>query len=203
MSRLSRPGSGRALLPALLVAGVVVAGTMFLRGQPPRRARAQETPADPAATAHEAAGVEVGGASVLDAFEARLAEARARVAEDPDDREAVLVLARLLHDGHRVADAIPHYRKALELDPSEPGAYHDLASAYGAIGAWDDASEVLRRRLERDPADAVALYDLGAVLANQGRTDEAVPLFERALRHTSDGALRARISAALARAREG
>ncbi len=94
---------------------------------------------------------------------------------------------------------MPYYRKAIELDPAEAQAYYDLASAHAELGEWDEAADVLQDRLDQDPGDAVARYDLAAVRANEGRTEEAARLFEEARAATTDGALLARISDALAR----
>lgn len=195
----------RVVAPAILVLGVMAATILFLRNQPAASSDAgvgngprQEAPAD---AAHAAAGVETGGAAgdVAARFQQQVEVLEEQLAAAPSDRGLVLRLAQLLHDGHRVADALPLYRRAMELDRSDPQPYYDLASAQAGLGDWDAAAAVLEERLDQDPGDAVALYDLGAVRANQGRPVEAARLLEEAREATTDGALRARISEALAR----
>lgn len=204
MRRLEQGASVRVFAPLVLVVGVVAATFLFLRSQPARRDGAgsgAETPTAPADAAHAAAGVQTGNGAgdVAARFQEQVRALEAQLAANPGDRGMVLRLAQLLHDGHRVGDALPLYRRAMELDPSDPQPYYDLASAHAGLGDWDAAASVLEERLDLNRQDAVALYDLGAVRANQGRPAEAVRLLEEAREATSDGALRARISEALAR----
>lgn len=190
-------------LSALLLACVAAATVGFARSQPAWRARRgggrTAVGAVAAASAPGSASHVTPAGDVATLFQRRVAELEARLEAAPSDRSALLELARLLHDGHRVPDAISLYRKALDLDPSDAQVWYDLATAHGEIGAWDRAAEVLMDRLERAPADAVALYDLGAVRANQGRLEEARRHFEAAEGLATDGVLKARISSALAR----
>jgi tetratricopeptide (TPR) repeat protein len=191
-----------------LIAGMSVAVLLFARGRRP--APEPGTPdmsstsagvrgdSAAAAAAHRAAGVtDANDASRI--FAERRSALAASLALEPNRRDLVLQMARLLHDGHRTRDAIPYYEKALEMGDGEAQAYYDLASAHAELGQWGQAADVLDRRLDQDGGDAVALYDLGAVRANQGRTMDARVLFERARSATSDGELLARISEALAR----
>ena len=195
----------RVVAPAILVVGVLAAVLLFFRSQPARTTRptpgSAERTSAPADAAHAAAGVRTGGETgdVAARFQQQVEALEAQLAASPSDRALVLRLAQFLHDGHRVADAVPLYRRAMELDPEDPQPYYDLASAYAGLGEWESAAEVLDQRLDQDPTDEVALYDLGAVRANQGRTADARRLLEEAREATTDGALRARISEALAR----
>lgn len=205
MNHANRGPSVRVLAPALLVLGVVAATLLFLRAQPSPTAGPVPAPGGqsgaPADAAHAAAGVQMGGGAgdVAARFQQQVDALQEQLAASPSDRLLVLRLAQLLHDGHRVPDALPLYRRAMELDPSDPQPYYDLAAAHAGLGDWDAAAAVLEERLARKAGDAVALYDLGMVRANQGRPDEAQLRLQQARDATSDGALRARISEALAR----
>lgn len=202
--------SARTLAPALLVVGMGLAGLAFARSRTPGPSSAPESMAagsgsldSAAAAAHAAAGIVPDGSSAAQVFEKRLSALEGRLGTEPDRRDLVLEMARLLHDGHRGREAVAYYRKAIEMDPGDPHAYYDLAALHGELGAWDEAADVLQDRLNRNLGDAVALYDLGAVRANQGRVKEARALLERAREATTDGELGARISQALARLKEG
>ncbi|GMV05046.1 MAG: hypothetical protein AMXMBFR53_13260 [Gemmatimonadota bacterium] len=196
--------SSRLVLPGVLLAGVALATLGFARSQGAWRARrSEELPhgvfpqAAGEATSRPGATAGTGDVAVL--FRRRVQELEARLEDAPGDRRAMLELARLLHDGHRVGDAVARYREALELDPADAQVTYDLASALGEMGRWEEAAEVLSERVDAAPQDAVALYDLGAVRANQGRTEAARRHMEAALEVATDGALRARISQTLAR----
>ena len=196
------PVRARVLTPAIVVlaaAGILVVA----RGEGRTPATPAAAPAGDPAAAHAAAGV-VAGPEVQAAFEARLRNLQAQVDAAPRDRARVLELARLLHDGHRTREAVPLYQRAIEIDPSEPGALFDLASAYGELGEWGRARDVLRARVEAAPADAVALYDLGVVEANLGDDAAAAELLRRALSVVgTDTELRARIEDVLSRLAPG
>jgi len=150
--------------------------------------------------AHEAAGLPAaGGTSANTVFEAKAARLRDEVRAEPDNPGTHLALARFLHDGHRLQEAIGHYRRALELDPDNATTHYDLAAAYATIDSWEAAAVILRTRLQRAPDDLTARYDLGAVLANAGRSPEARKVWMEALEGAPEGTHRTRIEAALER----
>lgn len=190
-----------ARLPAVLslVLGMAITGVLYAR-RPGGPDAVPDDPAAAAALAHEAAGVVVGDVGpVAPGFQSRVDSLRARVETTPDDLDGVLELARLLHDGHRPDEAVPFYRRALELEPGRAEVTYDLAAALSAAGDAEGASDVLRRRLDDVPDDAVAMYNLGALRANAGDMEGARRWFDRAVTTTSDGALRARAREALDR----
>lgn len=183
------------VLPALLLAGIAAATLGFARSTgvplPPPNGQPTHASGRPFANAP--------GGDEPRLFRRKADELEARLARAPSDRDAVLELARLLHDGHRAADAIPLYRRALALAPGDAHVAYDLASAHGELGEWEEAAAVLGERLDDHPGEAVTLFDLGAVRANQERVQEARLYLEAAREATTDGALLARISQALAR----
>ncbi len=154
-------------------------------------------PTPPAAGAPE--GAPGPSPEVAARFAERVAALEARGAAAPGDRDALLELARLLHDGHRVRDALPRYRQAIALDPDDPGPYYDLASAHASLGAWDNARAVLEERLARAPGDGVALYDLGVIEVQAGDGAAAARRWRRAQEVATDPDLRRRVEVALAR----
>jgi Flp pilus assembly protein TadD len=167
------------------------------------RTRPAAPAVDAAAEAHAAAGVTT-GPEVSAAFSGRVVELEQKVQAAPDDRAAVLELARLLHDGHRTREALPHYRRAIALDPTDPVPHYDLAAAHGELGEWAEARGVLLARVEAVPTDATALYDLGVVEISLDDQEAAVAWWRQARGAAgSDAALRTRIDEALARVGAG
>jgi Flp pilus assembly protein TadD len=81
----------------------------------------------------------------------------------------------------RPAEAIPHYRRALEIDPRLTAARLALAGALDATGRHDLALQETQEAVRRDPQDPVALNNLGARLARIGRIEEAGRLYRRAI----------------------
>jgi tetratricopeptide (TPR) repeat protein len=106
---------------------------------------------------------------------------RHTLAERPDSVIAHNNLGTLLLDSGRTGEAIGHFRRAIELDPSAPEPYLNLGNALDrsaqrsqAIASWEQA-------LERDPRQLRALDNLAAMRINQGRLEEAESLLRRAL----------------------
>lgn len=162
-----------AALP--LVAALALTTGLFIHGQgrPGALRPPEPSPSSPDPIASAPGDVGTAFAEAVEVLEHRVKAA-------PDDRSAVLRLAHLLHDGHRVPEAVPHYRRAIELDPSEAGAYYDLAAAHAGLGEWSEAAAVLQARIEAAPEDAIALYDLGLVMAHAGDRQAARTWLSRA-----------------------
>jgi tetratricopeptide (TPR) repeat protein len=98
-------------------------------------------------------------------------------------------LGGVLTDEGRMAEAIPHFRRALELHADFPGARHNLTvaltkqgEAFAGVGRLDDAIAEFQEALEQTPASADVHEDLGLVLFARGRIDDAVTAYREALR---------------------
>jgi tetratricopeptide (TPR) repeat protein len=81
----------------------------------------------------------------------------------------------------REAEALPHYRRAVRLDPSNPMSHHYLADALGRNGLDGEAAAEYAKVLELDPADADAQAKLGLLLVSGGRPADAIPHLRAAL----------------------
>jgi tetratricopeptide (TPR) repeat protein len=58
----------------------------------------------------------------------------------------------------RFDEAIAAGKKALRLNPSHPGAYRNLASAFAHLGRDAEAREAAARLLEVDPAVTISAW---------------------------------------------
>lgn len=79
----------------------------------------------------------------------------------------------------RVGDALPIFRRYVELAPKTPNAYDSLGLAYLAAGEHTKAIEVLDRALALAPNFDIALVHLGNVLFQMGRYREALAAYDR------------------------
>lgn len=79
------------------------------------------------------------------------------------------------------AEAIPHYRRAVRLDPSNPMSHHYLAEALLRKGSREEAAAEFASVVERDPTDAEAHAKLGLLQIALGRPAEAIPHLREAL----------------------
>jgi len=81
----------------------------------------------------------------------------------------------------KVAQAIPHFERALELQPDYAEAHNNLGHALAMQGNWADAIKHYQQALQLKPNFAQAHYYLGMAFASQGKADQAIPQFQQAL----------------------
>ncbi len=78
-------------------------------------------------------------------------------------------------------NAIPPYRKALEINPDNVDALVELGNTLVRLGRFDEAKPHLIRAVEIDPDSHRARAELGGLLLRQGKIDQAVAHLRRAL----------------------
>ena len=102
-----------------------------------------------------------------------------------------------LYEAGQFEQAIPAFRKALELGEREFGPDHrntarllnNLAKLYADLGRYDDAEPLYKRALDikeqalgrEHPDVATSLNNLAVLYSTQGRYADAEPLYKRAL----------------------
>jgi tetratricopeptide (TPR) repeat protein len=131
-------------------------------------------------------------------YHAQLETLKLRLAASPNDTALLMRTARLLDDAHQPDAAATYYERYLAVDPHNRQAWLDVASAYAALGRWEDALEATQSVLDMDPDDLTAMYNLGAIYANMGKYEEARSWWERVGDH-ADSSLADRAAASLAR----
>jgi cytochrome c-type biogenesis protein CcmH len=150
--------------------------------------RAGLSPETAAASAGEAGGnPHATDAKQIDAMIDRLKE---RLKATPDDADGWLMLARSYSAQGRQAEALPAYRKAIELKPKEAQGYADLADALGTSngGSLDGEPEkLIAKALTLDPANVKALALSGTVYFNRGDAATAAKQWESALHAVEPG----------------
>ena len=87
----------------------------------------------------------------------------------------------LLENQGRMAEAEPHFAKAIRIDPTFAAAHHNLGATLASQGRIDDAIVQFREAIRFGPEFAVAHYDLGVALAMQGHLDEAMEQYRAAI----------------------
>jgi tetratricopeptide (TPR) repeat protein len=108
-------------------------------------------------------------------------------------REAVQLNPRLASPMHcnigvslirrgKSAQAMEHFRQALEFDENSAFAHHNLASALAQRGEFPEAIQHYRRAVEIDPNDLMAGCLLGDALAITGKAAEAIERYREVLK---------------------
>jgi predicted Zn-dependent protease len=60
---------------------------------------------------------------------------------DPTFADAMIELGRTLISADRPAEAVPYLEKAVQLQPDNPSAHYQLATAYRRVGRTEDAQK--------------------------------------------------------------
>jgi tetratricopeptide (TPR) repeat protein len=108
------------------------------------------------------------------------------LAIDADNWHARVNYGATLAAEGRFSEAVPHYRAALHLQPSNATALNDLGVALYKLGRPEEAVEYLRTAVTIAPAYAEAHYNLGVALAEGGRREEARTHFLSVLQRVPD-----------------
>jgi Flp pilus assembly protein TadD len=91
-----------------------------------------------------------------------------------------------LSEKHQFEQAVPVWRKAVELNPDDPRAHNNLGAALVETGHPEGALAEYQRSLELNDQSSQAHNNLGSLMAQQGRIDEALAEFQKAVELNPD-----------------
>jgi cytochrome c-type biogenesis protein CcmH/NrfG len=105
------------------------------------------------------------------------------VAGNPDDVEALMLLANLLGNSDRLNEAIPLYEQATQMRPDDASIRLDFARALADGGKPADAEVQFLKALAIEPESQAANYYLAELyrMWTPTRSAEAIPLYQRAV----------------------
>jgi tetratricopeptide (TPR) repeat protein len=81
----------------------------------------------------------------------------------------------------RIDDAIPYFRRAVEIDPKFDEARANLGNALAAQGKTAEAMEQYREAVRLKPNSLSAHHSLALALVREGKIDEALEHYQRAV----------------------
>ena len=112
-----------------------------------------------------------------------ITEQQTMVAANPDDYEALVLLANILGNSARLDEAIPVYEKALGQRPDDAATRLDFARALADGGKDADAEVQFVKVIALEPNNQAAHYYLAELyrLSTPTRANEAIPLYQRAI----------------------
>ena len=88
----------------------------------------------------------------------------------------------------KLAEAVEHYQRALQIRPEHAGAHYNLGNALARQGKLTEAIEHYQQALHLKPDSAEAHNNWGLALANQGQYAEAIEHYRQALQIKPDAA---------------
>lgn len=106
-----------------------------------------------------------------------------RIAGDPEDVDAMVVLAEVLANSGRIQDSIPWFERALQHRPDDATLRLAFGRALQRAGNDFDAELQLTRAVELDPANAAAAFYLGLFYETRepARIEDAREWYQRAI----------------------
>ena len=108
-------------------------------------------------------------------------EARKRLAVNPRDFDAHMMLASVLGRQRKYADALPHLQAAEQIEPQSAAPHTAMGQLFDAGGLHDLSIEELRKALALNPDDLTALTLLAYKYVAVGWNSEAESLLTRAV----------------------
>jgi Flp pilus assembly protein TadD len=103
------------------------------------------------------------------------------VERNPEDAESWSNLGQVLVRLDRVAEAIPHFERAIALQRQRWAYHFNLARARGLLGLWPEAIDGYREAQRLFPDDYATAFNLGLALRQVGDDAGAVEQFQRAI----------------------
>lgn len=208
-AKAGEAAQGQAL-PWRLLSGVAVfallfavAGYAWLGNREGLKVAPGETAAAADDSSQAAGSGHAMGAAQIEALIEKLKD---RLKATPDDVEGWTMLGRSYSVLGRHAEALPAYRKVIELSPKNAQAYADLADAVGTSNGSKldgEPEKLIAKALSLDPNNIKALALSGTVSFNRGDAAKAAKLWEQALRNLEPGSdMAQQLQGALAEARQ-
>jgi protein O-GlcNAc transferase len=114
-------------------------------------------------------------------LDAALKAATAVLGDDPDNRDAMLLCARIMRRAGRNEDAVGLYELITSHAPEIAEAYGGLGAALGSLERYGAAIDALRQAVALKPDYFEAWAFLAEALVQQGKTADAMDCFERSL----------------------
>jgi tetratricopeptide (TPR) repeat protein len=104
------------------------------------------------------------------------------IARNPDNLDAILVLAQnLMNDGQNYA-ALEQYKVIADANPEDAQSYLRIAEIYRKTGKFDLALENMKKAESMLQDSMEVSYNIAAVYQAQGRYDEAVQVLQSLLK---------------------
>lgn len=135
-------------------------------------------PAGPAAPT-QMGGAADGGAPMMQEISAL----RARLAENPQDQQALVRLAHLFHDIQSWDQAKPFYERAVAISPDDPDLLTDYGVCFVGTAEFDRAMELFERAQAARPGHPQSLFNTAIVAglyqSDFARADAAITRLEQ------------------------
>ena len=101
--------------------------------------------------------------------------------KSPEQAEHSLNSGAALQKEGKLDEAIIYYKKIIQQNPNNAGAYHNLGNALQLKGELDEAITCYKEAIKLNPQVAVTYNNLGNVLQEKGQLEQAIRYYQKAL----------------------
>lgn len=98
---------------------------------------------------------------------------------DPNHRQGLIRLARVLHSNGRMQESIATYQRAAAAYPNDAVILNDLGLCLARSGRQSEAVEAIRKAGRLDPTNVMYGNNLAAVLVESNRVDAAIDVLSQ------------------------
>jgi len=109
-------------------------------------------------------GQTAGPAAAAPDVDARVAELKTFLEQNPEDAKTWAKLGHLFFDANRFNEAIGAYQKSLALEPDNPAVLTDMGVMYRRSGDPEKAIQAFDQAVAASPGFETALFNKGVVL---------------------------------------
>ena len=102
---------------------------------------------------------------------AEVARLETQVSRNPDDIDAMVVLAEVLANSGRSTEAVPWFERAIASWPGDAQLRLAFARTLMRMGSWYDAELQLLAAYDSAPDDATVAYSLGELYETRSQPD--------------------------------
>lgn len=106
--------------------------------------------------------------------------------ENPKDTAKNREYAQILLDAHNPKEAIPYFKRVIEIDPKRTDILFNLTVCYFNIKDFENAELYTRKILEIEKNNFKAIYNLGVIAITSGDTLKAKNYWNDILKRSKD-----------------
>jgi len=122
----------------------------------------------------------------LDEAEEHLLQAKAMVTDPAEVAHIELHLGEIAMGREQYEEALSHYQRVVEHDPSSPDAWFDVAEAHKMLKNFEEAEASYRRAISLRPDDEDIYFALSKMFVENNQLSKAIEVIEEGLSANPD-----------------
>lgn len=125
----------------------------------------------------------------LDEAEDHLLQAKALITGPSDEAHIELHLGEIATEREQYKEALSHYQRVAELQPTSAEAWFDVGEAHQMLKNYEEAETSYKRAIELEPDDIDYYYTLSKLYTENNQPSKAIEVLEEGLIANPDSAV--------------